>query len=120
MATVKTTRRIARHQRIRDKVRGTSERPRLAVFRSLKNIHAQLVDDTQEKTLLALSTTAKEIKEKIKYAGNTKAAALLGGVFAAKALAQGIKSIIFDRGGYAYHGRVKALAEALRKGGLVF
>lgn len=120
MATVKAIRKTARHQRIRERVRGTPERPRLAVFRSLKNIHAQLVDDTQGRTLLTLSTTAKEIKEKIKYTGNSKASALLGDIFAKRALAQGINSIVFDRGGYAYHGRVKALAEALRKGGLVF
>ena len=92
----------------------------MIVSRSLKNIQAQLIDDLKAKTLLALSTTSKEIKNKIGYGGNSKAAAILGELCAKAAIEKGIKTIVFDRSGYAYHGRVKAFAEALRKGGLVF
>lgn len=90
------------------------------MHRSTKNIHVQLIDDTQAKTLLSLSSTAKDLKGKIPYGGNVKAASLLGETFAKEAQAKGIKKIVFDRGGYLYHGRVKALAESLRKGGLEF
>ncbi len=120
MAIEKKIKRLARHARIRAKIRGTSDCPRLAVFRSLKNMQVQLIDDMSAKTMLALSTAAKDIKEKCAYAGNVKAANLLGEEFARLAIAKGVKTIAFDRSGYAYHGRVKALAEALRKGGLVF
>ena len=120
MALAKEIKRLARHTRIRAKIKGAAGCPRLAVFRSLKNMQAQLIDDIAARTLLALSTTAKEIREKCGYGGNVKAANLLGGEFAKLAIAKGIKSIVFDRSGYAYHGRVKALAEALRKGGLTF
>lgn len=120
MAIVKEIKRLARHARVRVKIKGAPERPRLTVFRGLKNMQVQLIDDMSARTILALSTTAKEIKKKCGYAGNVQAANLLGGEFAKLAIAKGIKSIVFDRNGYAYHGRVKALAEALRKGGLTF
>lgn len=120
MATVKEIKRTGRHKRIRVKIKGTAERPRLVIFRSLKNMQAQLIDDTQEKTIFLLSTTSKKMKEKLGYSGNVKAANSLGEEFAKLAIAKGVKSIVFDRAGYAYHGRVKAFAEALRKGGVVF
>lgn len=120
MTNIKKIKRTARHQRIRAKIKGTEERPRLVVFRSLKNIQVQLINDLESSTLMALSTTAKEIKDKVGYGGNSKAASILGEFCAKAALGKGIKTIVFDRGGYAYHGRIKALAEALRKGGVVF
>lgn len=94
--------------------------PRLVVHRSLKNLYAQAVDDLQSKTLLSVSTQDKEVKQKFPYAGNIKAAEFLGEVFAKRAKEKGISKIAFDRGGYLYHGRVKAFAEGLRKGGLKF
>jgi len=109
-----------RHVRIRNKVMGSKERPRLNVFRSLRNVSIQLIDDIAEKTLLSSSTQDKAIKTKAGYAGNVKAAAILGEEFAKKAQAEGFKKVVFDRGGFLYHGRVKALADALRKGGLEF
>ena len=120
MPKTKETKRTARHKRIRKKLRGASNRPRLCVHRSLKNIQAQLVDDVKSVTILSLSTLAKEVKEKNSFGGNIKAAQALGEALAALAVKKGIQEIIFDRCGYVYHGRVKALAEALRKGGLVF
>ena len=90
------------------------------VRRSLKNLFIQIVDDTKRSTLLAASTTDKDIKEKIKYGGNVKAAVLLGEAVAEKAKAKKITCVVFDRGGYYYHGRIKAFAEAARKGGMEF
>ena len=116
----KTAARIARHERIRGKVSGNTERPRLVVYRSLKNFYVQVVDDLKHKTLFSLSTQDKSFKEKFPYGGNVKAAQFLGEVFAKKVIEKGIKKIIFDRAGYAYHGRVKAFGESLRKGGLEF
>jgi large subunit ribosomal protein L18 len=112
--------RLKRRKRIRHKVVGSPQRPRLSVFRSTKNIYAQIVDDIEGKTMLSCSTVHKDIRAKIGYGGNVKAAALLGEELAKKATAKGIKKIVFDRGGYRYHGRLKALAENLRKGGLEF
>lgn len=109
-----------RHQRIRKKVGGTSQRPRLCVYRSLNNLSAQLIDDIEGKTLLSLSTFDKGPRDIIKYGGNVHAAETLGRLLAEKAKAKGINSVVFDRGGYLYHGRVKAFAEAARKEGLVF
>lgn len=120
MTTVKEAKRISRHKRIRAKIRGTQECPRLCVHRGLRNMQVQLIDDTESKTILSLSTTARELREKIGYCGNLKAALLLGEMFAQKATAKGIQKAVFDRSGFAYQGRVKALAEALRKGGLIF
>lgn len=112
--------RLKRHRRIRLAMQGTSLRPRLVVRRSLRNLSAQIVDDAKNITLFSLSTLDKEIKEKFSYAGNVKAAAFFGEVFAKKAKEKGISKIIFDRAGYLYHGRVKAFADSLRKAGLLF
>ena len=104
----------------RKKIIGTKERPRLRVTRSNKNIYGQLVDDTKGRTLISLSTNAKSLKKKIGYGGNVKAAAFLGGEFAKKAKEKGYGKIAFDRGGFPYHGRIKAFAEAARKNVLIF
>ncbi len=120
MTIAKEKKRISRHKRIRTKVKGTSQQPRLCVHRSLKNISVSLIDDVERKTLMGLSTLDQQIKKKMKNCGNIKAAALLGEAFAAKVQEKGIKKVCFDRGGYLYHGRVKAFAEAVRKGGLEF
>ncbi len=111
--------RVKRHERIRKKVVGTKERPRLSIYRSLNNIYAQLINDDDSSTMLTCSTLQKEIKQKNK-GGNIKTALLLGELIAKKAKEKGIEKVVFDRGGYLYHGRVKAVAEAARKGGLVF
>ena len=108
-----------RHQRLRQKVAGTATRPRLAVFRSLKHIYAQLIDDDARTTLLAVSTQSADFP-KGQYGGNVKAAAVVGKTIAERAKAAGITMVVFDRGGRQYHGRVKALADAAREGGLVF
>lgn len=121
-------RRWRRHRHIRRKLTGTPERPRLNVFRSLKHIYCQIVDDTHVdakgnrcgKTLVACSTLEPELRGKVGYGGNVKAAAVVGEELAKKALEKGIQQVAFDRGGFKYHGRVKALAEAARKGGLQF
>ena len=110
--------RVKRHKRIRKKIVGTAERPRLCVFRSLKNLQAQLIDDESEKTLLTCSTLNKELKGTAR--SNIKGAAALGEQLAKKAKEKGITKVVFDRGGYLYHGCVKAIAEAARKGGLAF
>ncbi|MFH2137792.1 MAG: 50S ribosomal protein L18 [Candidatus Omnitrophota bacterium] len=111
--------RLKRHRRIRKKVVGTKERPRLSVYRSLKNTYAQIIDDENERTILTCSTQDKLIKKE-GSAGNVKTAALLGEIVAQKAKEKGIEEVVFDRGGYLYHGRVKAVAEAARKAGLQF
>lgn len=111
--------RTHRHTRIRKKVFGTQERPRLSVFRSLNNMYAQLINDDQQTTLLSCSTQDAAFKAKTGR-GNAAAAAQLGELVAAKAKEKGITKVVFDRGGYLFHGRVKALAEAARKSGLVF
>mgnify|MGYP001589861284 FL=1 len=111
--------RIRRHLRMRRKVLGTSERPRLAVFRSLNHIYCQVVDDTKGRTLLALSSLSPDLKKALpKGGGNRAAAELLGKNLAERALKVGIQRVVFDRGGFRYHGRVMALADAARKGGL--
>lgn len=110
-----------RHRRIRRKIVGTKERPRLSVRRSINHLYAQIVDDTAGKTLLQLSTLSTDLKEKLsKGAGNVKGAVLLGTALAEKCKKEGITKVVFDRAGYLYHGRIKALAEAARKGGLSF
>jgi len=111
-ATVRT----AIHSRIRRKVRGTTSRPRLAIYRSLNHIYAQVIDDEQGQTLVSASTTEKELKGG--SGGNIAAAQRIGATIAERALAKGIRSVVFDRGGYLYHGRVRALTEAARKSGL--
>lgn len=110
-----------RHRRIRRKINGTKERPRLSVRRSINHLYAQIVDDTAGKTLVQLSTLSADIKDKLsKGAGNVKGAALLGTALAEKCKKKGIAKVVFDRAGYLYHGRIKALAESARKGGLSF
>jgi len=115
----KTARRVARHRGIRSKVSGTAERPRLVVFRSLKNIYVQVIDDVAHKTLVAAGTDSKEIKAQVK-GKKTDLAKAVGKLVAGKAMSAGIAKVAFDRGGYRFHGRVKALAEAAREAGLKF
>lgn len=113
--------RIARHERVRSKVSGTSERPRLCVRRSLKHIYAQLVDDTTGKSLAQVSSTSKEVLAKLSdESTKTDASTAIGEIIAAKAKEKGISAVVFDRGGYLYHGRIKAVAEAARSAGLEF
>jgi large subunit ribosomal protein L18 len=109
--------RIKRHQRVRKNISGTAERPRLNVYRSLNNIYAQIIDDVKGVTLVAASSLDKGFEG---YGGNVEAAKAVGKAVAEKALAAGIKTVVFDRGGYIYHGRVAALAEGAREGGLEF
>jgi len=107
-----------RKKRVRKKVWGTAERPRLSVYRSLRHMQAQLIDDTQGRTVLGVSTLDPEIRSKIKAGGNRKAAEELGVLLARKAKEAGIDKVVFDRSGYAFHGRIKELAEKIREGGL--
>jgi large subunit ribosomal protein L18 len=109
-----------RHQRLRKAVSGTAERPRLAVFRSNHHIYAQVIDDTQHHTLVAASTLEPDVKSHLTSAATCSASATVGQLIAQRAIAQGIQKVVFDRGGNLYHGRVKALAEAAREGGLDF
>jgi large subunit ribosomal protein L18 len=112
--------RLRKHERVRKKVKGTPERPRLNVFRSLKNIYVQVIDDTTGTTLVSASSLDEAIKGKIAYGGNKEAAKEVGKLIAQKAIEKGIKQVVFDRGGYLYHGRVAELAEGAREGGLEF
>jgi len=112
--------RLRRHARVRKRVYGTSERPRLNVFRSLKHIHAQVIDDSLGYTLVAASTMDQDVRSELADKAKVGQAKIVGEVLAKRALAAGITQVVFDRGGYQYHGRVKALAEAAREGGLEF
>lgn len=112
--------RLKRHKRVRNKVFGTPERPRLNVYRSLNHIYAQVIDDIAGSTLVAASTLDKDLKGQLKSTGNKEAAKLVGQLVAKRALEKGINTVTFDRGGYIYHGRVKALAEGAREAGLNF
>ena len=112
--------RVRRHKRLRKKIIGTEKRPRLSIHRSLGNLYVQFIDDINEKTLCSISTLDAKVKDKFKYGGNVKAAAVLGETAAMLAKSKGISKVIFDRGGYIYHGRIKAFAEAARKNGLAF
>ncbi len=112
--------RIRRHRRVRAKISGTPERPRLNVFRSLGHIYAQIIDDTVGHTLVAASTIDRELRGQMEGKSKTEAARMVGELVAKRAQALGIKKVIFDRGGYKFHGRVKALADAARKAGLDF
>jgi len=112
--------RLKRHKRIKMRMLGTQEKPRLVVHRSLKNISAQVIDDTVGKVLFSLSTKDKAVKQKFVKGGDLKSAVLFGEIFAQTAKEKGFSKVIFDRAGYLYHGRVKTFAEALRKGGLEF
>lgn len=116
----RNAKRLARHQRVRNKVFGTPERPRMCVYRSLKNISVQIIDDTNGHTLVSASSLDKDAKEKIAYGGNKEAAKVVGEIAAKKALEKGIETVSFDRGGYLYHGRVKELADGAREAGLKF
>jgi large subunit ribosomal protein L18 len=109
-----------RQRRVRKKIVGSVERPRLCVFRSSKHIYAQIVEDVTGKTLAAASTVAKGVDDSVKYSGNVEAAKVVGKKIAEAALAKDIKHVIFDRNGFLYHGRVKALADAAREAGLTF
>src|SRR5882672_10935613 len=120
MLSVKEHKRIFRHQRIRKGVAGVAERPRLCLHRSLKNLQAQIIDDASGKIILGKSTLAKDVRSKLKSGGNVNAATILGQSLAAEAVKKGITKVCFDRGGYLYHGRIKAFAEAARKAGLEF
>ena len=112
--------RVKKHNRMRNKIQGTAQRPRLSVFRSEKHIYAQIIDDMTGTTLVAASTVEKDIKASVKATSNVEAAAAVGTAIAKKAAAKGIEEVVFDRGGFLYHGRVKALAEAAREAGLQF
>lgn len=109
-----------RHERIRKKVSGTAGRPRLSVYRSLDHMYAQVIDDNSRQTLVSASSLEKEFKDKKSNKGNIATAKQIGEIIARKALGKGVKKVVFDRGGYPYHGRVKALAEAAREAGLEF
>jgi large subunit ribosomal protein L18 len=108
------------HRRIREKVAGSANRPRLCVYRSLKYTYAQIVDDSQGKTLVAASTAEKDVRSTLKQTGNIEASKVVGKMIAERARAKGIETVVFDRGGYLYHGRIKAIAEAARESGLKF
>lgn len=123
MATRPKTREEARqrrHRRVRKKVVGTAERPRLAVFRSLKHVYAQIIRDDTGETLVAASTLDPQLRQRLAKTGDTEAAREVGRLIGERALAAGINRIVLDRGGYLYHGRVKALAEGAREAGLEF
>ena len=111
--------RVKKHMRVRNRLAGTTERPRLAVFRSNNHMYAQIIDDSVGKTLAA-STTEKAIKDELEKTNDVDAAAYVGKVIAERALEKGIKTVIYDRGGFVYHGKVQALADAAREAGLEF
>ena len=112
--------RVKKHMKIRNRFSGTAERPRLAVFRSNNHVYAQVIDDVAGKTLVSASTLEKDIKAELKNTDDIEAAVKVGDVVAKRALEKGIKAVVFDRGGYIYHGKVKALADAAREAGLEF
>jgi large subunit ribosomal protein L18 len=112
--------RSRRHERIRRNLHGTAERPRLNVFRSLQHIYAQVIDDDLGNTLVSASTLDPELREQLDGMNKSQQAARVGMLVAQRAMAQGLKQVVFDRGGYPYHGRVKALADGAREGGLEF
>ncbi len=116
----RNAKRLERHYRVRNKVTGTPEKPRMCVFRSAKHISVQIIDDTKGTTLAAASTMDKDIKAEVGYGGNKEAAKVVGAAIAKKALAAGIETVAFDRGGFLYHGRVKELADGAREAGLKF
>lgn len=112
--------RVKKHWRMRNHMAGTTERPRLSVFRSDSHMYAQIIDDSVGKTLAAASTAEKEVKGELKYTDNVEAAAYVGKLLAKRALEKGVKEVVFDRGGFLYTGKVKALADAAREAGLQF
>ena len=117
---LKLIKREKRHRRLRSKVKGTALRPRLSICRSHKNLYAQIIDDTKNKTLLSVSTLDKEIKNKFPFAGNVAAAKLLGEILSRRAKEKSVSKVVLDRSCYLYHGRIKAFAESARQGGLEF
>ncbi len=112
--------RVNKHKKIRNRFSGTAERPRLAVFRSNNHMYAQIIDDTVGKTLVSASTVQKDVKAELEKTNNVDAAAYLGTVIAKKAIEQGINTVVFDRGGFIFQGKIKALADAAREAGLEF
>ena len=112
--------RVKKHTRLRNRFAGTAERPRLAVFRSNNHMYAQIIDDTVGKTLVSASTLDKDVKAELEETNNVEAATVVGTVVAKKALEKGITTVVYDRGGFVYEGKVKALAEAAREAGLEF
>lgn len=112
--------RVKKHNRMRFHIAGTAAKPRLAVFRSNNHMYAQIIDDAEGKTLVAASTTEKDVKSELEKTNNVEAAAYVGTVIAKRALEAGITTVVYDRGGFLYHGKVKALAEAAREAGLEF
>ena len=112
--------RVKKHNRMRNHLNGTTERPRLAVFRSNNHMYAQIIDDTVGNTLVAASTLEKEVKAELEKTNNVDAAAYLGTVIAKRAIEKGIKEVVFDRGGFIYQGKIAALADAAREAGLEF
>ena len=118
--TSATEMRQIRHERVRKTVHGSSDRPRLCVFRSLNHIYTQIVDDSKGATLVSASTLDKELRPQLAGKKKSEEAAIIGAAIARRALEKGIKQVVFDRGGYQYHGRVKSVAEAARKGGMTF
>ena len=122
MSKIRTNkaRRVMRHARVRRKIGGTSERPRLSVYRSLNHVYAQVIDDSQGVTIASASSLESVVKTRQDGKNKTDVAEVVGGLLSERAKERGISQVVFDRGGYKYHGRVKALADAARKGGLVF
>jgi large subunit ribosomal protein L18 len=118
--TSKNDARLKRQIRVRKKIKGTAERPRLNVFRSSRHIHAQIIDDVNGITLVAASSISPDVKSDLAYSGNVDAAKKVGAVIARKAMEKNITTVVFDRNGFLYHGRVKALAESARENGLIF
>ena len=116
----KNAKRLQRHKRVRRKVFGTPQRPRLCVFRSSNNIYAQIIDDANRVTLTAASSLDAEVKGAVNHGGNKEEAKMVGEMIAKRAIEKGITEVVFDRGGYLYHGRVQVLAEAAREAGLKF
>ena len=112
--------RVKKHKRVRNHLAGTAERPRLAVFRSNNHMYAQIIDDTVGNTLVSASTTQKDVKAELEKTNDVAAASYLGKVIAERALAKGITEVVFDRGGFIYHGKIEALADAAREAGLKF
>ena len=112
--------RVNKHKKLRNRFQGTAERPRLSVYRSNMHMYAQIIDDDAQKTLVSASTVQKDIKAELEKTNDVAAAAYLGKVIAERAKAAGITEVVFDRGGYVYHGKVKALADAAREAGLEF
>ena len=116
----KNANRLQRHKRVRRKITGTTQRPRLCVFRSSNNIYAQIIDDANRVTLTAASSLDAEVKGAVNHGGNKEAAKMVGEMIAKRAIEKGITEVVFDRGGYLYHGRDQVLAEAAREAGLKF